>query len=93
MSTRRYADTLDPTPTQVAEPGTSSNAVSRRFVALSAKHLRSFLNRPFDELNLRMVCIDGKVFRDHRMVVVLEIDTQSRKHGPRVLFVFDLTNV
>ena len=80
VSTRRYAGTLDPTPAEVAERGTSSSAVSRRFVALSAKRLRSFLSRPLDELDLRVVCIDGKVFRDHCMVVALGIDTQGRKH-------------
>ncbi len=47
---------------------------------LSAKRLRSFLSRPLDELDLRVVCIDGKVFRDHCMVVALGIDTQGRKH-------------
>ena len=32
------------------------------------------------ELDLRVVCIDGKVFRDHCMVVALGIDTQGCKH-------------
>ena len=36
VSTRRYADTLDPVPAGVTERATSSSAVSRRFVALSA---------------------------------------------------------
>ena len=54
--------------------------MSRRFVALSAKRLRSFLSRRLGELDLRVVCIDGKVFRDHCMVVALGIDTQGRKH-------------
>ena len=80
VSTRRYAGTLDPAPAEVTERGTSSSAVSRRFVALSAKRLRSFLSRPLRELDLRVVCIDGKVFRDHCMVVALGIDTQGRKH-------------
>ena len=80
VSTRRYAGTLDPAPAEVEERGTSSSAVSRRFVALSAKRLRSFLSRPLGELDLRVVCIDGKVFRDHCMVVALGIDTQGCKH-------------
>ena len=80
VSTRRYAGTLDPAPAEVEERGTSSSAVSRRFVALSAKRLRSFLSRGLGELDLRVVCIDGKVFRDHCMVVALGIDTQGRKH-------------
>ena len=80
VSTRRYAGTLDPAPAEVTERGTSSSAVSRRFVALSAKRLRSFLSRPLGELDLRVVCIDGKVFREHCMVVALGIDTQGCKH-------------
>ena len=31
------------------------------------------------ELDLRVICIDGKIFRDHCMVVALGIDTQGRK--------------
>ena len=80
VSMRRYADTLDPVPADVTERATSSSAVSRRFVALSTKRLEAFLGRPLGELDLRVVCIDGKVFRDHCMVIALEIDTAGRKH-------------
>ena len=75
VSTRRYAGTLDPVPVDVTERATSSSAVSRRFVALSTKRLEAFLGRPLGELDLRVVCIDGKVFRDHCMVIALGIDT------------------
>ena len=78
VSTRRYAGTLDPVPAEVTERATSSSAVSRRFVALSTKRLQAFLSRPLGELDLRVVCIDGKVFRDHCMVIALGIDTQGR---------------
>ena len=71
VSTRRYAGTLDPVPADVTERATSSSAVSRRFVALSTKRLQAFLSRPLGELDLRAVCIDGKVFRDHCMVIAL----------------------
>ena len=80
VSTRRYAGTLDPVPVDVTERATSSSAVSRRFVALSTKRLEAFLGRPLGELDLRVVCIDGKVFRDHCMVIALGIDTAGRKH-------------
>ena len=80
VSTRRYASTLDPVPAAVTERGTSSSAVSRRFVALSTKRLGAFLERSLGELDLRVVCIDGKVFRDHCMVIALGIDTAGRKH-------------
>ena len=80
VSTRRYASTLDPVPAEVTERGTSSSAVSRRFVALSRQRLQAFLDRPLGELDLRVVCIDGKVFRDHCMVIALGIDAEGRKH-------------
>ena len=80
VSTRRYAGTLDPVPADVRERATSSSAVSRRFVALSTKRLEAFLGRSLGELDLRVVCIDGKVFRDHCMVIALGIDTAGRKH-------------
>ena len=60
--------------------GTLSSAVSRRFVALSTKRLGAFLDRSLGELDLRVVCIDGKVFRDHCMVIALGIDAAGRKH-------------
>ena len=75
-----YAGTQDPVPAGVTERATSSSAVSRRFVALSTGRLQAFLGRPLGELDLRVVCIDGKVFRDHCMVIALGIDTQGRKH-------------
>ena len=71
---------MDPLPADATERATSSSAVSRRFVALSTKRLQAFLDRPLGELDLRVVCIDGKVFRDHCMVIALGIDTQDRKH-------------
>ena len=54
VSTRRYASTLDPVPSEVTERSTSSSAVSRRFVALSSKRLQAFLDRPLGELDLRV---------------------------------------
>ena len=74
------ASTLDPVPGEVSEQGTSSVAVSRRFVALSTQRLQAFLDRPLGDLDLRVVCIDGKVFRDHCMVIALGIDADGRKH-------------
>ena len=84
VSMRRYAGTLDPVPADVRERAMSSTAVSRRFVALSTKRLQAFLGRRLGELDLRVVCIDRKVFRDHCLVIALGIDTAARKHraGP-----------
>ena len=33
------------------------------------KRLKVFLGRPLGELDRRVVCIDGKVFRDHCLVI------------------------
>ena len=77
---RGHAGTLDPVPADVTERATSNSTVSRRFVALSTKRLQVFLGRPLGELDLRVVCIDGKVFREHCMVIALGIDTTGRKH-------------
>ncbi len=80
VSTRRYARTLDPLPAGVGEHATSSSAVSRRFVALSTRRMHEFLSRRLDELNIRAVFIDGKVFRGHCMLIALGLDSQGRKH-------------
>ncbi|MDE0053435.1 MAG: hypothetical protein OXT64_04160 [Gammaproteobacteria bacterium] len=55
-----YGRTLDPVPAAVSEQSTSRSAVSRRFVALSTERRQAFVNRPPGELDLRVVCIDGK---------------------------------
>ena len=73
VSTRRYAGTFDPVPAEVTERGASSNAVPRRFVGTVGQAAAVVLSRPLDELDLRVVCIDGKVFRDHCMVAALGI--------------------
>ena len=80
VTTRQYARTLDPVPAEVSERSTSRSAVSRRFVALSTQQLRAFVSRPLGELDLRVVCIDGKVFKEHCIVIALGIDTAGRKH-------------
>ena len=80
VSTRQYARTLDLVPAEVSERSTSRSAVSRRFVALSTERLRAFVSRPLGELDLRVVCIDGKVFKEHCIVIALGIDTEGRKH-------------
>ena len=94
VSTRRYASTLDSVPADVTERGTSSSAVSRRFVALSTQRLGAFLERPLGELDLRVVCTDGverytrnvKRWRGGRMVQrwVASALVEAEKHFRRV---------
>lgn len=80
VSTRKYRGVLDPLPRSVTEHATSSSAVSRRFVALSTRQMHQFLSRPLDELDIRVVFIDGKVFKEHCLVVALGLDSQGKKH-------------
>jgi len=80
VSTRKYRRTLDPLPAGVTEHAVSRSEVSRRFVALSTDRMHAFLSRPLHELDIRVVFIDGKVFREHCMLVALGVDPQGRKH-------------
>ena len=79
MSTRRYERTLDPLPPAMATSAVSKSAVSRRFVLLSQKRLNAFLSRSLD-LGVRVVMIDGKVFKKHCIVVALGIASDGKKH-------------
>ena len=76
VSTRRYADTLDPVPADVTERATSSSAVSRRFVALSTKRLEAFLGRPLGELESA-----GGLHRRQGLPGPLHGDCVGDRHG------------
>ena len=45
--------------------------------AVAAKRLGAFLERPLGELDLRVVCIDGKVFREF---ILNEVQLDGRDH-------------
>lgn len=79
-STRQYARTLDPLSDRWREHATSRSAVSRRFIALTTRQMHEYLSRPLAELDLRVVFIDGKLFRAHCLLVALGLDRQGRKH-------------
>ena len=79
-STRKYASTLDPLPEGVNEAGVSKSAVSRRFVALTTRQLGEFVSRSLGELDLRVIYIDGKVFKEHCILVALGVDSVGKKH-------------
>lgn len=80
VSTRKYARSLEPLPAGTRERSVSKSAVSRRFVALSAKQLSDWLSTPLDGLDLPVVMIDGIAFRDHTILIALGIDAQGGKH-------------
>lgn len=80
VSTRKYRRTLDPLPGALSEHATSRSAVSRRFIALTTHQLHAFLSRPLEALDIRVVILDGKVFREHCLLIALGLDSQGRKH-------------
>jgi transposase-like protein len=80
VSTRRYARTLDQLPPTETERSTSKSAVSRRFVALTEQKLGEWLSQPLDELDLKIVMVDGIHFRDHCILVALGVDSDGKKH-------------
>jgi transposase-like protein len=80
VSTRRYAQSLDRLPPTETERSTSKSAVSRRFVALTEQKLGEWLSQPLDELDLKVVMLDGIYFRDHCILVALGVDSDGKKH-------------
>jgi len=79
VSTRSYQRTLDPLPAEEREVSVSRSAVSRRFVALSAEVVGSYLSRPLGELDLKVVMIDGIVYRDHTILIAIGITSGAEK--------------
>jgi putative transposase len=80
VSTRKYARSLEPLPEVTTERSVSKSSVSRRFVALSQKQMTAWLNRPLDAIDVRVITIDGIVFRDHTILIAVGVDIDGRKH-------------
>lgn len=80
VTTRKYPRTLEPLRPDVTERAVSKSAVSRRFVALTSARLTTWLTTPLDDLDIRVVLIDGLHFRDHVILLALGLDAQGTKH-------------
>jgi len=80
VSTRKYRRSLEKLSEEQKERSTSKSAVSRRFVALSQKQMTAWLSAPLSDLDVRVLVIDGIVFRDHTVIIVLGIDSEGKKH-------------
>lgn len=80
VSTRKYARSLEPTPSGVTERSVSKSAVSRRFVALTTVQLREWLSRPLSDWDLRVVMIDGISFKDRILLICLGLEADGTKH-------------
>ena len=79
VATRKYPRVLDPLPADEREVSVSRSAVSRRFVAESAEVVSSYLKRPLGALDLRVIAIDGIVFRDHTILIALGVTSKAEK--------------
>jgi transposase-like protein len=79
VSTRKYPRVLDPLAPEEREVAVSRSAVSRRFVALSAAVVATYLSRPLGALNLRIIMIDGIIFHEHTILIALGITGDGHK--------------
>lgn len=79
VSTRKYPRVLDPLAPEEREVAVSRSAVSRRFVALSAAVVATYLSRPLGALNLRIIMIDGIIFHEHAILIALGITGDGHK--------------
>jgi transposase-like protein len=80
VATRQYARSLEPTGTEIRTRGTSKSAVSRRFVAKTARQLEAWRSAPLDALDLVALILDGVHVGEHCLVVALGIDATGQKH-------------
>jgi len=79
VSGRGYAQTLEVLPRGERERSVSQSSVSRRFVALTQQQMSEWLTTPIGDRNVRVVMIDGKVFRDHTVLIALGIAENGEK--------------
>jgi putative transposase len=76
VSTRRYARSLEPLPSEFKVRGVGKSAVSERFVVGTARKLAVLLERKLGGLQLVAIMIDGVRFADH---VVLAVPMGARR--------------
>ena len=81
VTTRQYARSLDPLPTDIASRGTSKSSVSRRFVARTTAQLQAWQTAPLDGLDLVALLIDGVHIGEHCLLVALGIAADGQKHA------------
>jgi putative transposase len=80
VSTRRYARSLEPLPSELKVRGVGKSVVSERFVVGTARRLAALMQRKLGGLQLVAVMIDGVRFADHVVLAAIGIDTGGQKH-------------
>jgi transposase-like protein len=79
VSTRKYRRSLEEF-AGLEDWGTSKSAVSRRFVAETAKQLKTLLTKPLDGFEWTALMLDGLRFGPHLILVAMGIDVGGNKH-------------
>lgn len=79
ISNRKYARSLDRLPESIEERSTSKSAVSRRYVAMTAKQMTTWLTTPLGDRHFPIVMIDGIHLGDHLVLIALGIDFEGKK--------------
>jgi transposase-like protein len=79
ISSRKYARSLDRLPESIEEQSTSKSAVSRRYVAMTAKQMTTWLTMPLGDRHFPVVMIDGIHLGDHLVLIALGIDFEGKK--------------
>ena len=80
VSTRRYARSLEPLPSDFSAHAMGKSAVSERFVVGTERKLAALLRRKLGGLQLIAVMIDGVRFAEHVILAAIGIDQSGRKH-------------
>lgn len=81
VTTRQYARSLDPLPTDVPSRGTSKSSVSRRFVARTTAQLQAWQTAPLEGLDLVALLLDGVHIGEHCLIVALGVAADGQKHA------------
>jgi len=80
VSTRRYARSLEPLPSELRVRGIGKSVVSDRFVVGTARRLAALMQRKLSGLQLIAVMIDGVRFADRVVLAAIGIDAGGKKH-------------
>lgn len=78
ITTRDYRECQDTAP-GVEVFGSAKSSVSRRFVQESSKTMQEFMKRKLDDDGYPIVMIDGVIFGEYHVLVVLGVKTTGEK--------------
>ncbi len=81
ISSRKYARSLDTLPEEIDERSVSKSSVSRRYVAMTAKQMTTWLTTPLGDRPFPIILIDGIVLGDHTVLIALASISRGRSAG------------